>query len=54
VFNRLVHRSRRLRGLSCTSVETSPQRHRNNFAGDFQLVAVDAMEIDPLVEVIDS
>lgn len=54
MVDRLVHRSRRLRGLSPTSVEPSPRRHRINSASEFEIVAVDAVEIDPQVGVIDS
>ena len=54
MVDRLVHQSRRLRGLSLASVESSSRRCRTNSSGDFQSMAVNAMKIDPLVQAIDS
>lgn len=54
MVDRPARRSRRLLGLSPTSLEPSPRRRRSNTASGFQPVAAGASEIDPLVGVIDS
>ena len=52
MVDRSFHRSRRLLGLSPASVEPSPRRCRSNYAGDFQLVATNTSDSDPLVGAI--
>lgn len=52
--NRPARRSRRLRGLSPTSLEPSSRRRRRNIASGFQPMTASASEIDPPVGVIDS